>query len=218
MRTAVAGLADLLRGWLAAPDDAVPRDGELSSSARIPLSRFYGDGGEEPGRYPFTRGRTEFGYRDEFWVMGQYSGYGTPKETNARFRRLLEAGQSGLSVALDLPTQMGLDSDHPLAGGEVGKVGTPLDTVDDLIALLDGLPLENVRQIRTTANAIGPIFAGMVIVALEELGVDEVAIATADGIAYLDEACARGLDVTKLAHRLSLFLSSGRLHPSRRLL
>jgi methylmalonyl-CoA mutase N-terminal domain/subunit len=273
--TAVAGLADLLRSWLAAADDDTPRDGEVSSSARIPLSRFYGDGGEEPGRYPFTRGRTEFGYRDELWVMGQYSGYGTPKETNERFRRLLEAGQSGLSVALDLPTQMGLDSDHPLADGEVGKVGTPLDTVDDLIALLDGLPLENVRQIRTTANAIGPIFAGLVIVALEELGVDpgsvrvmlqndplkeyfargtyifppaaglglavdvvehvaheiprwepiefcgyhvrdsggtavdEVAIATADGIAYLDEACRRGLDVTKLAHRLFLFLSSG---------
>ena len=104
--------------------------------------------------------------------MGQYSGYGTPQETNARFRRLLEAGQSGLSVALDLPTQMGLDSDHPQADGEVGKVGTPLDTVDDLIALLDGLPLENVRQIRTTANAIGPIFAAFVFVALEELGVD----------------------------------------------
>jgi methylmalonyl-CoA mutase N-terminal domain/subunit len=270
----VAGLADLLRSWLG-PDGEAPQGGELSSSARLPLARSYGDGGEEPGRYPFTRGRTEIGYRDELWVMGQYSGYGTPKETNARFRRLLEAGQSGLSVALDLPTQMGLDSDHPQAEGEVGKVGTPLDTVDDLIALLDGLPLENVRQIRTTANAIGPIFAGFVIVTLEELGVDpgsvrvmlqndplkeyfargtyifppaaglklavdvvehvaneiprwepiefcgyhvrdsggtavdEVGIATADGIAYLDEAVRRGLDVTPLAHRLFLFLSSG---------
>ena len=165
----VAGLADLLRSWLG-PEGEPAGDGELSSSARLPLARSYGDGGEEPGRYPFTRGRTEIGYRDELWVMGQYSGYGTPQETNARFKRLLEAGQSGLSVALDLPTQMGLDSDHPQADGEVGKVGTPLDTVDDLIALLDGLPLENVRQIRTTANAIGPIFAAFVFVALEELG------------------------------------------------
>ena len=271
---AVAGLADLLRGWLG-PEEHGAGDGEVSSSARIPLARSYDDGGERPGLYPFTRGKTEFGYRDEPWVMGQYSGYGTPKETNARFRRLLEAGQSGLSIALDLPTQMGLDSDHPLAEGEVGKVGTPLDTVDDLVALLDGLPLERVRQVRTTANAIGPIFAGFMVAALEELGVDprtirvmlqndplkeyfargtyifppaaglrlavdvvehfaaelpnwepiefcgyhvrdsggtavdEVGIATADGLAYLDEARRRGVDVARLAHSLFLFLSAG---------
>src|SRR4029078_6402211 len=104
-------------------------------------------------------------------VRGVFAVCGTPQETNARFKRLLEAGQSGLSVALDLPTQMGLDSDHPQADGEVGKVGTPLDTVDDPIGPLAGQPLESVRQIRTTANAIGPIFAAFVFVALEELGV-----------------------------------------------
>ena len=74
----VAGLADLLRSWLG-PEGEPAGDGELSSSARLPLARSYGDGGEEPGRYPFTRGRTEIGYRDELWVMGQYSGYGTPQ-------------------------------------------------------------------------------------------------------------------------------------------
>ena len=168
----VTGLADLLRSWLGRP--RASRRATASSRARR-ASRSPGrtaTAARSRAAIPFTRGRTEIGYRDELWVMGQYSGYGTPQETNARFRRLLEAGQSGLSVALDLPTQMGLDSDHPQADGEVGKVGTPLDTVDDLIALLDGLPLENVRQIRTTANAIGPIFAAFVFVALEELGVD----------------------------------------------
>src|SRR5258707_9772957 len=124
--------------------------------------------------------------------MGMYSGYGTPSETNARFRRLLEAGQTGLSIALDLPTQMGLDSDDPRADGEVGKVGTPLDTVDDLLALLDGLPLERVRQMRTTANAIGPIFAAFALVALEELGVDPASLRVMLQNDPLKEYTARG--------------------------
>ena len=131
--SSVDSLSELLRRWSkqAAPPAERPAVGR-STSAGIPLARFYGD--EAPGVFPFTRGTTATGYADGLWVMGMYSGYGTPRETNERFRRLLEAGQTGLSVALDLPTQMGLDSDHPLADGEVGKVGTPLDTVDDLIA------------------------------------------------------------------------------------
>jgi methylmalonyl-CoA mutase N-terminal domain/subunit len=271
--TAQQELAELLRSWLVTPGETP--ESQLSSSARLPLASYYSGGGEEPGAYPFTRGRNEVGYRDELWVMGMYSGYGTPQETNERFRRLLEAGQSGLSIALDLPTQMGLDSDDPLADGEVGKVGTPLDTVDDLVALLDGLPLERVRQMRTTANAIGPIFAAFALVAFEELGVDphslrlmlqndplkefsargtyifppgpslklavdvveyfatelphwepiefcgyhirdaggtavhEVGFATANGIAYLDEARGRGLDIAALTHSLFLFLAAG---------
>jgi methylmalonyl-CoA mutase N-terminal domain/subunit len=101
-----------------------------------------------------------------------YSGYATPRETNARFKALLSTGQTGLSIALDLPTQIGIDSDHPLAAGEVGKVGVPLNTVDDVLTLLDGLPISQIRQMRTTANAIGPIFLAFAIVALEEMGVD----------------------------------------------
>jgi methylmalonyl-CoA mutase, N-terminal domain len=128
--------------------------------------------GERPGEFPYTRGKQEVGYRDNLWVMGQYSGFATPSETNRRFRDLLQAGQTGLSIALDLPTQMGLDSDAVLAADEIGRVGSPIDTVDDLIHLLDGLPFEKVRQIRTSANSIGPIFAAFLIVALEELGVD----------------------------------------------
>jgi methylmalonyl-CoA mutase, N-terminal domain len=123
-----------------------------------------------PGEYPFTRGIRPGMYRDQLWVMGQYSGYGTPRATNERIRNLLAQGQEGFSIALDLPTQMGLDSDHVLAHGEVGKVGVPISTVDDMIELLDGISLDKVRQIRTTANAIGPIAVGLFVVAAEELG------------------------------------------------
>ena len=123
-----------------------------------------------PGEFPFTRGIRPGMYRDQLWVMGQYSGYGTPRATNERIRNLLAQGQEGFSIALDLPTQMGLDSDHVLAHGEVGKVGVPISTVDDMIELLDGIALDKVRQIRTTANAIGPIAVGLFVVAAEELG------------------------------------------------
>jgi methylmalonyl-CoA mutase N-terminal domain/subunit len=145
----------------------------VTSSTRLPLPVSYAaTGGELPGRYPYTRGIDAGLYQDETWVMGQYSGYATPKETNERFKQLLASGGSGLSVALDLPTQMGMDSDDPRAAGEVGKVGVSLDSVEDLKNLLDGVPLERVRQMRTTANAIGPVFVAFLLVALEELGAD----------------------------------------------
>ncbi len=89
--------------------------------------------------------------------MGMYSGRASPSVTNRRIRDLLANGQRGFSVALDLPTQNGLDSDHPLAEGEVGKVGVPIDTIDDMVELLEGIQLDTVSQIRTTANAIGPL-------------------------------------------------------------
>ena len=123
-----------------------------------------------PGLPPFTRGPREATYRDELWVMGQYSGAASAANTNKRIKTLLAGGQRGFSVALDLPTQIGLDSDSDLAEGEVGMVGTPLDTVEDMITVLDGIPLNEIRQIRTTANSIAPIVAGMFSVAAEELG------------------------------------------------
>jgi methylmalonyl-CoA mutase, N-terminal domain len=126
----------------------------------------------EPGSPPYTRGREADLYRDQLWVMGQYSGFSSVQATNLRFKELLEKGQTGFSVALDLPTQMGLDSDHPLSDGEIGKVGVPLNTLRDMEALLDGIELGRIRQIRTTANAIGPIVAAMVIVAAEKQGID----------------------------------------------
>ena len=111
-------------------------------------------------------------YRKDFWVMGMYSGYGSAEEANERYRMLLERGQTGFSVALDLPTQCGYDADHPIAGGEVGVTGVHIGSLADVELLFDGIPLEKVRQIRTTANSIGPIFAAMYIAAFEKQGVN----------------------------------------------
>jgi methylmalonyl-CoA mutase N-terminal domain/subunit len=123
-----------------------------------------------PGEPPYTRGFTPGMFRERLWVMGQYSGVASATETNRRIRSLLAQGQRGFSVALDLPTQNGLDSDHPLALGEVGRVGVPIDTLADMQTLLDGIPLDEVAQIRTTANAIGPIAVALFIAAAEAHG------------------------------------------------
>ena len=164
-------LIALLRSLLR-PDASTDPATRATSSARLPLSPFFAvENSERPGEFPFSRGLSERGYLDELWVMGMYSGYASPKETNARFKSLLSAGQTGLSIALDLPTQIGIDLDHPLAMGEVGKVGVPLNTVEDMLTLLDGLPINQIRQMRSTANAIARIFAAFVLVALEELGI-----------------------------------------------
>ncbi|MEX1037243.1 MAG: methylmalonyl-CoA mutase family protein [Acidimicrobiia bacterium] len=112
---------------------------------------------ELPGEFPYTRGPYPSMYRGRMWTMRQYAGFGTAEETNRRFRSLLEAGQTGLSVAFDLPTQMGLDSDHELSSGEVGKVGVAIDTLADMRTLLDGIPLGEVSTsmtINSTAAAL----------------------------------------------------------------
>ena len=93
----------------------------------------------EPGAFPFTRGIHADGYRGRPWTMRQYAGFGSAEETNRRFRYLLERGQTGLSVAFDLPTQMGYDSDDPMVVGEVGRVGVPIDSIADMELLLDGI-------------------------------------------------------------------------------
>src|SRR5882762_3450789 len=95
-----------------------------------------------PGEYPYTRGVQPTMYRGRFWTMRQYAGFGTAEETNRRFRYLLEQGQSGLSVAFDLPTQMGYDADHEVARSEVGKVGVAISSVEDMAALFDAIPLD----------------------------------------------------------------------------
>src|SRR5687767_12241096 len=156
---------------------------EFTTSSGLPLKRVYSQedwpaGGASPagslgapGDYPFTRGVTPSMYRKDFWVMGMYSGYGSAEEANERYRMLLERGQTGFSVALDLPTQCGYDADHPIAGGEVGVTGVHIGSLADMELLFGGIPLEKVRQIRTTANSIGPIFAAMYIAAFEKQGV-----------------------------------------------
>ncbi|MGZ8626205.1 MAG: acyl-CoA mutase large subunit family protein [Actinomycetota bacterium] len=127
-----------------------------------------------PGEPPFTRGVYPSMYRGRLWTMRQYAGMSTAEETSRRFRYLLEHGQTGLSVAFDLPTQMGLDSDHPRAEGEVGRTGVAIDSIDDMHRLLDGIPLERVST-SMTINATAPI-----LLLLYELVADERGIPAAD--------------------------------------
>src|SRR5262249_56889667 len=103
----------------------------------------------EPGSSPFTRGVYPTMYRGRVWTMRQYAGFGTAAESNRRYRYLLSQGQTGLSIAFDLPTQIGLDSDHPLARGEVGKVGVAIDSLEDMETLLEGIPLDKVSTSMT---------------------------------------------------------------------
>ncbi len=123
-----------------------------------------------PGQFPFTRGVQPTMYRSRFWTMRQYAGYGTAAEANERFRYLLRQGQTGLSVAFDLATQIGYDSDDPLAAGEVGQAGVAIDSLADMEALLDGIPLDRV-SISMTINAPASVLLAMVIAAGEKRGV-----------------------------------------------
>jgi methylmalonyl-CoA mutase N-terminal domain/subunit len=144
-----------------------------------------------PGEYPFTRGPHPSMYRGRLWTMRQYAGFGTAEQTNRRFRDLLEAGQTGLSVAFDLPTQMGLDSDHPLAAGEVGKVGVAIDTLDDMRSLFEGIPLDEVST-SMTINATAPILLLLYQLVAEEQGVDPAALRGTIQNDILKEYVARG--------------------------
>ena len=123
-----------------------------------------------PGQYPFTRGVQPTGYRGRFWTMRQYSGFATARETNKRFHFLLEQGQTGLSIAFDLPTQIGYDSDDQLAQGEVGKVGVAIDSLADMEVLFDGIPLDKVST-SMTINAPASVLLAMYIAVAEKQGV-----------------------------------------------
>jgi len=157
---------------------------QFATSSGVPLERVYTprdlerDGFDferdvgAPGDFPFVRGITQEMYRHKPWVMGLYSGYGSAEQANERYRMLLAQGQTGFSVALDLPTQCGYDADHRLAAGEVGKVGVHIGSLADMERLFEGIDLERVRQIRTTANSIGPIIVAMYLAAFEKRGID----------------------------------------------
>jgi methylmalonyl-CoA mutase N-terminal domain/subunit len=226
-----------------------------------------------PGEYPFGRGIQPTMYRGRLWTMRQYSGYASAEESNRRYRYLLEQGQTGLSVAFDLPTQIGYDSDNTLSRGEVGKVGVPIDTLHDMEVLFKGIPLDKVST-SMTINSTAPVLLAMYIVlakkqgiALEKLdgtiqndilkeyiargtyiyppnpsmrlttdifeycgkylprwntisisgyhireagstAVQEVAFTLADGIAYVQAALDRGLNVDDFAGRLSFFFDA----------
>jgi methylmalonyl-CoA mutase N-terminal domain/subunit len=144
-----------------------------------------------PGEYPFTRGVQPTMYRSRFWTMRQYAGFATAEETNERFRYLLAQGQTGLSVAFDLPTQMGYDSDAPEAEGEVGRVGVPISSLADMETLVAGLPLGEVST-SMTINSTAPILLALYVVAAEGQGVARARIAGTTQNDILKEYIARG--------------------------
>jgi methylmalonyl-CoA mutase N-terminal domain/subunit len=155
-------------------DIRLPAENEFTSSG-IELEILYETAPDRdrigrPGEYPFTRGPYPTMYRGRPWTMRQYAGFGTAQETNRRFASLLEAGQTGLSVAFDLPTQMGLDSDDPRSLGEVGKVGVAIDTLGDMRTLFDGLPLGEVST-SMTINATAPLLLLLYQLVAEERGI-----------------------------------------------
>ena len=144
-----------------------------------------------PGEFPFTRGPYPNMYTGRLWTMRQYAGFGTAQETNRRFRQLLAAGQMGLSTAFDLPTQMGFDSDHSVAQGEVGRVGVAIDTVEDLKRLFQDIPLDRVST-SMTINATAAILLAMYVVAGEEQGVPRSKLTGTVQNDVLKEYIARG--------------------------
>ena len=259
------------------------RQAEFTTDSGIPIKRLYTPEDLEgwdylnelgfPGEYPYTRGVQPTMYRGRLWTMRQYAGFGTAQETNERFRFLLEQGQTGLSVAFDLPTQIGYDSDHQLAEGEVGRVGVAIDSLEDMEVVFDGIPLDKVST-SMTINAPAAILLAMYQAVGEKQGVEpsklkgtvqndilkeyvargtyifppepsmrlvtdifeycsktipswntisisgyhireagstavqEVAFTLANGIAYVQAAIDKGLDVDEFAGRLSFFFNS----------
>ncbi|MDW8269126.1 MAG: methylmalonyl-CoA mutase family protein [Anaerolineae bacterium] len=177
------------------------RKSQFVTSSGIPVDRLYlpkeelaGDYLEKlgfPGSYPFTRGVQPTMYRGRFWTMRQYAGYGTAAESNRRYKYLIEQGQTGLSVAFDLPTQIGYDADDPLAYGEVGKVGVAISSLADMETLLDGIPLDKV-SVSMTINAPAAILLAMVIGVARKQGVPEAALRGTVQNDILKEYVARG--------------------------
>jgi methylmalonyl-CoA mutase N-terminal domain/subunit len=145
----------------------------------------------DPGRFPFTRGVYPDMYRRRLWTMRQYAGMGTAADTNRRFRYLLDHGQTGLSVAFDLPTQIGLDSDHPRAEGEVGRTGVAIDSIEDMERLFDEIPLDRVST-SMTINATAPILLLLYELVAEERGIDPATLTGTVQNDLLKEYAARG--------------------------
>ncbi len=174
---------------------------EFTTPSGLPVKRLYTPEDAEardyleavgfPGQYPYTRGIYPTMYRGQFWTMRQYAGIGTAKESNERFRYLLKEGQTGLSVAFDLPTQMGLDSDHPLAAGEVGQVGVAIDSLRDMEVLFDGIPLDRVTT-SMTINAPAAVLLALYVAVAEMQGVRLSKISGTVQNDVLKEYVARG--------------------------
>lgn len=182
--------------------DKLPERGQFRTSSDIPVSQVYtpGDIAELdylrdlgfPGEYPLTRGVYPTMYRARFWTMRQYAGFGTAEQTNKRFKYLLEHGQTGLSVAFDFPTQVGYDCDHPLALGEVGKVGVNASTLRDMEVLFEGIPLDKVTT-SMTINAPANILLAMYVAVGRKQGVEQSRLGGTVQNDVLKEYVARGM-------------------------
>jgi len=182
-------------------EKAPERREAFATTSGIPVKRVYtpADVREDryledvgfPGEYPYTRGVQPTMYRSRFWTMRQYAGFGTAEESNARYRYLLEQGQTGLSVAFDLPTQMGYDSDDPMSEGEVGKVGVAIDSLADMEILFDGIPLDRVST-SMTINAPAAVLLAMYVAVARKQGIDPSVLRGTIQNDVLKEYIARG--------------------------
>jgi methylmalonyl-CoA mutase, N-terminal domain len=179
---------------------APERKPEFTTSSDIPVKRLYTaedlpadfeDVLGYPGEYPYTRGVQPTMYRSRFWTMRQYAGFGTAEESNRRYRFLLAQGQSGLSVAFDLPTQIGYDADDPMAAGEVGKVGVSISSLDDMLTLFDQIPLDQVST-SMTINAPASVLLAMYLAAARRQGVSADKVRGTVQNDILKEYIARG--------------------------
>ncbi|MFW6039796.1 MAG: acyl-CoA mutase large subunit family protein [Gemmatimonadota bacterium] len=170
---------------------------DVKNTSGIDIEAVYGPGvagradAPPPGEWPFTRGVYPTMYRGRTWTMRQYAGFGTAGETNERFRYLLDSGQTGLSVAFDLPTQMGLDSDDEAAAGEVGRVGVAIDTLDDMAGLFEGIPLDRVST-SMTINATASTLLALYVALADERGVDREALSGTVQNDIIKEFTSRG--------------------------
>ena len=175
-------------------------DARRTTDSGIPVERLYAadssrldpreDPGE-PGEFPYTRGIYRTMYRGRPWTMRQYAGFGTAAQTNRRYRYLLDSGTTGLSVAFDLPTQMGYDSDHAMAGGEVGRVGVAIDSIEDMHLLFEGIPLEDVST-SMTINATAGILLALYVGLADERGIPRAKLVGTLQNDILKEYIARG--------------------------
>jgi methylmalonyl-CoA mutase N-terminal domain/subunit len=177
-----------------------------------PVDRVYfpGDPGDDylenlgfPGEFPYTRGVQPTMYRGRFWTMRQYAGFGSAEESNERYRYLLDQGQTGLSVAFDLPTQIGYDSDHPLCAGEVGKVGVAIDSLADMELLFDGIPLDSVST-SMTINAPASVLLAMYMAVAEKQSVPAAKLRGTIQNDILKEYMARGTYIFPPGHSMRL--------------
>ena len=201
--------SDVLRPAL---ERAPERRASFETSSGIPLERVYlpDDSAPDylerlgfPGEYPFTRGVQPTMYRGRLWTMRQYAGFATAEESNRRYRYLLSQGQTGLSVAFDLPTQIGYDADDPMAEGEVGRVGVSISCLDDMAALFDGIPLDQVST-SMTINAPAAVLLAMYLAVARRQGVDPARLRGTVQNDILKEYIARGTYIFPPAPALRL--------------